>query len=355
VYLDDLRRPDLAETQLAACAELVPNDANAFRRLGELLVDTGRPDRALPLLHRALELEPSSPESLRAIGEGLGYTGLKDAPRIFDGAAAFIEGNAGPPPVTPLPVRRPLMHDEWPVYFPREITGSSSNALTELARTVEEYAPQLIIELTGEQPRGEPLEPGKAESVCRQLFQGLGIAPLRIYVDSELGEDAILCADSSIALNVGPALLEPDRQGRLVFELARIGSWIAQGETLGAYLRGRALPAFIQAACDEGGDDEVREVRRRVGKALPRKLRKELERFAIPLADAVGAATQWEAAGWAAAEELALVMCRDAGVALEALGYRPGDPIPSRGRGVEIIRFLATEDCWRAYRRLVDG
>ena len=70
---------------------------------------------------------------------------------------------------------------------------------------------------------------------------------------------------------------------------------------------------------------------------------------------AVRTATAWETAGYAAAEELALLLCRDGGVALEALGYRPGEVIPSRGRGVEIIRFLASEDCWRAYRRLTDG
>jgi golgin subfamily B member 1 len=354
VYLEDLRRPDLAEAQLGICAELVPEDAGALRRLGELLIESGRPDRALPLLHRALELGPSSPDSLRAIGAGLGETGLKDAVHIFDTAAAFAEGSAPLPAMPPLPVRRALMPDEWAVYFPRE-SGPGKVALSELMRTLEPHIAELIVELLGEQPRGEPLEGGKADAVARATFQALGIAPLRVYVDPELEEDVILCADDRLAINVGAPLVEPDRQGRFMFELARTGAWIAQGETLGAVLRGSTLAGFIQAACDEGGDDEVRELRRRLNKALPRKQRKELERFGLPLADAAGVASAWERSGWAAAEELALLVCRDAGVVLEALGYRPGDPLPSRGRGIEVVRFLASEDCWRAYRRLVDG
>ena len=69
----------------------------------------------------------------------------------------------------------------------------------------------------------------------------------------------------------------------------------------------------------------------------------------------MGVATAWERSGYAAADEFALLTCRDTGVVLEALGYRPGELLPTRGRGVEIIQFLASEDCWRAYRRLVDG
>jgi hypothetical protein len=354
IYLEDLRRNDLADQQLSLCTELLPEDAAAYRRLGELFIETGRPERALPLIHRALELEPSSPESLRALGEGLGQTGLKDAPRIFDSAAAFVEGAEGPAPMGPLPVRRKLVPDEWPIYFPRE-SSPAKLALSELARTVESYAPALIIELTGEQPRGQLLAPGKAEAAVRGTFQALGLEPLRVFVDPELGDEAVMCADQSMALHIGPPLVEPARQAQLIFEVARLAAWIAQGETLGAFLRGRALSAFIQAACDEGGDEEVREVRRRVGKAIPRKQRKELERFAIPLADAGGAASGWERTGYAVAEELALLICRDAGVLFESLGLAPGAALPARGRAVDIIRFLASEDCWRAYRRLVDG
>jgi tetratricopeptide (TPR) repeat protein len=353
IYLDDLRRNDLADQQLTICTELVPEEPAAYRRLGELFIEVGRPESALPLIHRALELEPSSPESLRALGEGLGHTGLKDAPHIFDSAATFLEGRSSTP-LAPLVVRRPLMPDEWPIYFPRE-TGPARLALSELARTVESFAPALIVELTGEQPRGELIAPGKVESAARATFQALGLPPLRLFLDPELQDEAVLCADQSIAINIGKSLLDPARQSRLVFELARLGAWIAQGETLGAYLRGRALSSFIQAACDEGGDEEVREVRRRIGKAIPRKQRKELERFGVQLADAAGTATGWERVGYAAADELSLLLCRDAGVVFAALGLRAGEPLPARGRSIEIVRFLASEDCWRAYRRLVDG
>jgi hypothetical protein len=181
------------------------------------------------------------------------------------------------------------------------------------------------------------------------------VPPLRLYVDAELGPEVLPCADDRLALLIGPSLLEPVQASRLCFEIIRVMGWTAQGETLGAYLRGQALATFIHAACDEGGDDEVKEVRRRIGKALPRKLRKELERFSIALADAVGIAGAWERSGYAAIEELALLVCRDAGIVFESLGYLPGEALPPRGRGVDLVRFLASEDCWRAYRRLTDG
>ncbi|MEO6953654.1 MAG: hypothetical protein ABI321_17765 [Polyangia bacterium] len=353
IYAKDLARPERAEAQLVACTELSPDDPATFRALGQLLVDTGRPERALPFLHRALDLQPSSPETLRAMGAGLGYTGLRDAPRIFESAAAHIAGSAPPPPTAPLSVRRTLSPDEWTTYFPRE-SDPGQVALTELARSLEPYAPQLVAELTGERPRGEPVT-GAADQTARATFLALGVPPLRLYVDAELGPEVLPCADDALALLIGPSLLEPVQASRLCFEIVRVMGWTAQGETLGAYLRGQTLATFIQAACDEGGDDEVKELRRRIGKALPRKIRKELERFSIPLADAVGISSVWERSGYAAIEELALLLCRDAGVVFESLGYLPGEALPPRGRGVDLVRFLASEDCWRAYRRLSDG
>ena len=353
VYVKDLASPERAEAQLVVATELTPEDPATFRALGQLLVDTGRPERALPLLHRALDLQPSSPETLRAMGAGLGYTGLRDAPRIFESAAAHIAGTPPPPPIAPLAVRRAFSVEEWTTYFPRDTT-TGARAMTDLARTLEPYAAHLVAELTGERPRGEPVS-GAADQIARATFQALGVPPLRLYVDAELGPEVVPCADDTVALLVGPSLLEPVQASRLSFEIVQVIGWMAQGETLGAYLRGHALATFVLAACDEGGDDEVKEVRRRLGKALPRKVRKEVERFSIPLADATGISGVWERSGYAAVEELALLVCRDAGVAFESLGYLPGEPLPPRGRGVDLVHFLASEDCWRAYRRLADG
>ncbi|MDB5468528.1 MAG: hypothetical protein JWR84_88 [Caulobacter sp.] len=64
IYADDLRRPDLAEQELAAALKLNPRYPPALLNLGNLHEDRGRRAQALAAYEQLLALEPGHPEAL---------------------------------------------------------------------------------------------------------------------------------------------------------------------------------------------------------------------------------------------------------------------------------------------------
>ena len=72
----------------------------------------------------------------------------------------------------------------------------------------------------------------------------------------------------------------------------------------------------------------------------------------------LSAASQRESALWHAEEQrwadrLAFLLSRDATAAIETIA---GDKDPHTSpRVIELVRYLGSENCWRAYRRLTEG
>ena len=64
IYADDLRRPDLAEQELAAALKLNPRYQPALLNLGNLHEDRGRKAQALSAYDQLLTLNPDHPEAL---------------------------------------------------------------------------------------------------------------------------------------------------------------------------------------------------------------------------------------------------------------------------------------------------
>jgi hypothetical protein len=129
---------------------------------------------------------------------------------------------------------------------------------------------------------------------------------------------------------------------------------MARPATMATCLRGRALTTFLAAVTQEGGDDEVKELRRRVSRPLPRRVRKDLERIAqeSPFDPARDGAA-WAADEQRNADRLALLLSRDPSAALESMGLRRGQrDLAGNARAVELVRWLAGETAWRAYLRL---
>jgi len=351
-YMDELHRPDLAQNHLAVAIGLSPDDPLPSVKLAKLHVDNGRPDLALPEFRRALEIAPLHPDALRGIGNAFARTGASDAGRFLDDIAAIGEGGApSSKPLAPLIVKRPLDPSEWQIHFPRTATGPVF-AVAEIARQLEPYAPGLLVEATGLIPRGDLLPEANPVSLrVRAVATALGLEPVRVYSDAPKDREVHLCADAKLALTVGGGLSSTNAQGRLTFEVARLLAWTAAGATIGAFLAPAELPAFLLAIVSDAGGEDIKELRRRVTKPIPRKVRKEVERIAQEgIRDLTRAATEWHAEEQRWADRVAFLLSRDAAAAMEATAS--GKDPRTTTRALELVRYLASEGCWRAYVRL---
>jgi hypothetical protein len=111
------------------------------------------------------------------------------------------------------------------------------------------------------------------------------------------------------------------------------------------------VPAFLLAIATDSGGEDIKELRRRVTKPLPRKVRKEVERIAVEgIRDLARAATEWHAEEQRWADRVAFLLSRDATAALEVTAGGK-DPRTTQ-RALDLVRYLASEGCWRAYVRL---
>jgi hypothetical protein len=237
------------------------------------------------------------------------------------------------------------------MHFPRTASGPV-HAVAEIARQLEPYAPALLVETTGQIPRGDLLPEANPVSLrVRAVATALGLEPMRVYVDAPQEREVHLCADAKLALAVGGGLSSTSAQGRLTFEVARLLAWTAAGATIGAFLATAEVPAFLLAMATDSGGEDIKELRRRVTKPLPRKVRKEIERIAVEgIRDLTRAATEWhtEEARWA--DRVAFLLARDAAAAVEATSGGK-DPRTTQ-RALDLVRYMASEGCWRAYGRL---
>ena len=351
-YQEELHRPDLAQNHLAVAIGLSPEDPLPSVRLARLHVDSGRPDLALPEFRRALEIAPLHPDALRGLGGAFKRTGVADAARFLDDIAAIGEGESpSAKAMAPLIVKRPLDPSEWQIHFPRTTTGPV-HAMGEIARQLEPYAAALLVETTGQIPRGDLLPEANPVALrARAVATALGLEPLRVYVDDPKQREVQLCADAKLALSVGGALASSGTHGRVTFEVARLLAWTAAGATVGAFLATAEMPAFLMAIATDGGGDDIKELRRRVTKPLPRKVRKEIERIAAEhIRDLARTATEWHAEEQRWADRIAFLLSRDAAAAMEAVSG--GKDPHTTTRALELVRYLASEGCWRAYTRL---
>lgn len=352
VCQEELHRPDLAQNHLAVAITLCPGDPLPSVRLAKLHIDNQRPDLALPEFRRALEIAPLHAEALRGIGGAFLRSGINDAARFLDDVAALAEGNpTSNKPLQPLIVKRPLTADEWSTHFPRA-QNVAVRAIAEIARLLEPHAAGLLVEITGQIPRGDLLpEANPASLRVRAVASAFNVEALRLFVDPGV-RDVRLCADGRLALAIPSVLATPGAQSRLTFEVARILSWTAQGATIGAIVPAGDLPALIVAIGTDGGDDNVKELRRRVLKPLPRRIRKEVERVVTTdLGSGLSrAAAEWHAEEQRWADRIAFLLSRDANAAIETLA---GDKdAKTSARVIELVRYLVSENCWRSYVRL---
>jgi tetratricopeptide (TPR) repeat protein len=354
VYVEELRRHDQAARQLAAAAELAPQDATPIVRLARMHLDSGRPELASPQFRRALAIDLLNPTALRGLGTALLHEGVPDAGQLFDELTGFLDAGRVPSnPLQPRIARRPVPAEEVAALMGRNDTPAS-RGVRELLRQLEPFAPGVLVEATGRIPRGDELPEANAVALrCRSIAMALNVAPVRVFVDPAGGREVRLCADGQLALSLGKELTRSEWHGLLVFEVARQLSFVAAGVTLGSMPAAADLIALLQAVSQEEGTDQVKDLRRRVLKIVPRRLRKDAERIAAEqLPDLPRVTAEWHAEEHQKADRLALLFARDTVAVLRAISGEDHRAVRKSARALDLIRWLVSEHSWRAYLRL---
>jgi tetratricopeptide (TPR) repeat protein len=354
VYAEELRRFDLAARQLGAASELAPHDPTPVVRLGRMHLESGRPELASPQFRRALTIDPLHPHALRCLGTALLHEGLAEAGQTFDQLAAWIE-EGRLPASAPNPHLPRLAHPEDLLALVPITHSQPMAAVAGLIATLEPFAPAILVEATGHIPRGDELPEANQISLrLRAIAQALGVPPMRVFVDPPEGREVKLCADDRLAITAAKDLLRSDALGLLLFESARTFAFVAARATLAASGGPGDLLSLLQAvALEEEGSDHVKELRRRVLRVIPRRLRKDAEKItAEQIHDLPREVVAWYAEELRFTDRIAFLLSRDAVSSLRAIVGDEPSALRRNPRAIDLLRFIESEESQRAAQLL---
>jgi hypothetical protein len=122
--------------------------------------------------------------------------------------------------------------------------------------------------------------------------------------------------------------------------------------TFAAFAGPTELLAIVQAIVLEEGSDYIKDLRRRVLKPIPRRVRKDCERLAAEqISDLARDVVAWHTEEQLWADRVGLLLSRDTVAVLRAIAGEDPQAVRHQPRAAELVRWLASEGCWRAYLR----
>ena len=210
-----------------------------------------------------------------------------------------------------------------------------------------------------------PLPDGyPAVTLARAIAAALAAPPVGFY-RGQAGDPFLIMAEPR-ALLFSPDHLEAagsEALPRVRFEAARTLARVAAGSTVGHVLAPETVKALFQVTTDATADGPgYRELRKRLGSVLPRKVRKEIERVLeeAELGDARHAWATWDEEERRRSLRVALVVSSDMRVIVQALVPRAAvTPAGERRKllaaspaMVDLLRFAASDACWAAQRKV---
>ena len=340
VYADRMSRPDLAATQLAAARVLAPNDATLTQRLAQLQLASGQGDRAVGEFRRALGADPFNGPALRGLAEAV-------RPRLPELAAMFgALADLGDGRVTLLqtpPRRSPLSGAEL------QLLGGANPLIAlvaEMVRQFEPFAPAMIADVMGLAPRGD-VAPHNHPLFVRiaTVAQTFGLPPFRVHLDPEAAVVSFVAGDG-VALLVGVRLLNAAGPARVAFDAARLFAFVVEHQTLAAVTDGNQLAAILSSLSPTVRAPELEKVKARLGRVLPRKARKELERL-VADPSVLNATPAYWADVQRRADRAALLVTGDPVTAMMALaGSGDLNVVRRTGRCHDLMTWLLSDEAW---------
>ena len=203
-------------------------------------------------------------------------------------------------------------------------------------------------------PGGEALPLNHPATVsCRRLAEAVGLNEFNIVLTSDPLCTAIAAQPPAILMP--SALTQSPGDGIFRFWVGRAVCLAATPGALVNQLSDEQLSELSEALCSPRvSDPSVQQLRKQLSRSLPRKMRRRLEQLDTPV---------WSGAKWQRyrdaenqrADQVGLILCRDAKVALSELAQAFDLPLlapASHERLARLMQFAVSEDFERLSRRV---
>ncbi|MBK8481454.1 MAG: tetratricopeptide repeat protein [Proteobacteria bacterium] len=348
VLIDDLRQParalELLRETLAARPGDVPTQLIAARALEQ----QGANEAAVLVLRRVLQTEPRSVDGYRGL---LRLLPLVGQPIVAAAAGAALELLGV---ITPSEAARLQVFTEQgsPLGLLDVATLPLDRALQPLDEALAAAAPHLgELYQPGETPL--PEAPPSVSSAVQRVAQALGLGTVQVLVGGQLPACGVVGAP--LRLVVGAALAREANAARFRFWIGRALVGVASAGALAERLSSAELSDLIAALTeDDPVDPLAQQLRKRVLRALPRRVRKSLESMSLG-STPPSTTARWQSALQERADRVGLLLSGSPQVALAALAEatQPRDKSGFEApRLLALLRFSVSEEYATLHRAL---
>lgn len=356
VLIDDLHQParalELLRESLAIKSGDVPTQLIAARALEQQSAN----EAAVLVLRRVLQSDPRAVDGYRGLVRLLPLVGQ---PIVAAAAAALLEWLGV---ITPTEASRleALVEQGSPLGQLNLADLPLERSLQPLEEVFAAAAPHLG-ELYRLADATLPEAPPSVSAAVQRLAQALGLGTVQVAIGSQRPAAAVVGAPARIV--VAAALAREPGSARFRFWVGQALAGTAGGGALAERLAAAELADLLVALTEENPSDPLaQQLRKRVVRALPRRVRKSLEQAAVTGSPPAETA-RWQAAHQERADRLALLLSGNPQLALAALAEttqaraKPTGDAPANDppRFAAIVRFAVSEEYATLHRTLWTG
>ena len=344
VMLEDLNQPAKAVEWLRESLVRDPREKTANLLFARALEQRGDLEQAVARYRQLLEHDPLCAESYRGLSRLMSLVG---SPSVATSAVAVLDilGEATP---QELEVLEALDPENSPGGRLDLASLASETALHSIRRVFDLVLPHLGSVYPLKTSRIlRPTEP--VVLAATRLAIALGLTGAQVAVEGDV--PAVAGVGDPVQLQIGVGLARKPRSPSFRFWVVRAIASSILGGTLTELLSDRELGELLEALFVQRPiDHEVLQLRKRIHRALPRRVRKTVEQLGSPRVDG----TLWSsfrAFARQQADEIAMVASGDVRVALEELTGGETGRLQTAEMG-SVLRYVVSEEYGDRYRSL---
>jgi len=344
LLLDDVNQPEQALKHLLQCLKTDPEDEPVRLLIGRAMEGQGRTSMAAMEYRTLLERNAGCVEAYRGLGRVSGN------PETARAAASLVDllGQATPEETVLLQgvegTAMPAGRLDLGIMSPPEELRPLRQVLQLAAPYLGPVYPTSLPDRLAEDHRGA--------IACQRLAASLGMGKVLVSLTGPAGATAGL--GEPVPLVLAPALATSPGSAAFRFWVGRALCTAATGSVLLEQLRDDELVELVEALCSPRLiSQETRQLRKQVGKMMPRKVRKQLEEMDVSVDPRAWAACRaWEQQR---ADQVGLLMSRSPTSAIAELARAlnvPGDQVSRSPRLARLMRFAISDDYARGCHAL---